>query len=571
MVVLKGPQTAPPVSAHVDVNSEHIAAQLAGLRRMYTQKLQAKVTEILGGWEKVHSNDWQGADVHAVLFNVHKLTGSAGTFGFHDVSTAGRALEEALASVVNTTDAPDAAARQRVALLVTRLSDVVTRSLAHPHPEEAAPSVASVSPRHHEHSRLIFLVEDDSDVARELALQTSYFGYEVRSFERVDDMLAVAANTNPAAIIMDVMFPEGKLAGTDAVESLQSSRDTPLPVLFISARDDIQARLQAVRAGGQGYFLKPVNFGLLIDRLDEITKNFVPDPYRILIVDDDQELAHAHALMLNQASLVTEEVNDPLEVMHPLREFRPDLILMDLNMEGCGGMELTQVIRQHESHIAIPIIFLSTDTNLDNHFNAVDKGGDTFLSKPIRPEHLVSTVKTRAKRARMLRSYMVRDSLTGLLNHRVLNEHLEIEVSRARRIGSELSYAMIDIDHFKAVNDNHGHAAGDRVIKSASRLFQERLRRTDIVGRYGGEEFAIIFPHTPVEQAFAVIEEVRERFSRVKHQSDASDFSVTFSAGVTNLATHADAKSLSLAADRALYAAKSQGRNKTILGDTIAR
>src|SRR6185503_1923102 len=133
---------------------------------------------------------------------------------------------------------------------------------------------------------------------------------------------------------------------------------------------------------------------------------------------------------------------------------------------------------------------------------------DDFLTKPIGEDRLVASLTARAQRARVLRSFMVRDSLTGVLNHSRLKAQLQIEVARSRRQGRRLAYAMIDIDHFKEVNDRHGHPAGDRVILSLSRLLQNRLRKTDIIGRYGGDEFAVILPDADGPTAVKVLAEI---------------------------------------------------------------
>jgi diguanylate cyclase (GGDEF)-like protein len=235
---------------------------------------------------------------------------------------------------------------------------------------------------------------------------------------------------------------------------------------------------------------------------------------------------------------------------------------MDMYMPGCTGEELAKVIRQQEAYVSVPIVFLSTETDTGRQLAAMQIGGDDFLTKPIRPEHLVSAVAARVHRYRVLRSYMERDSLTGLLNHTRLKEQLEVEVKRARRQGRSLAFVMIDIDRFKLVNDTYGHPTGDRVIKSLSHLLQQRLRRTDIIGRYGGEEFAVILTDTDGPTAIKLLDEIRAAFAQVRQQADGGEFSVTFSGGVAELSRFDSAADLGSAADRALYQAKREGRNR---------
>jgi PleD family two-component response regulator len=145
-----------------------------------------------------------------------------------------------------------------------------------------------------------------------------------------------------------------------------------------------------------------------------------------------------------------------------------------MNMPGASGQEIAKVIRQQDAYLSIPIVFLSAESDIGRQREAMSLGGDEFLHKPIQPEHLVSAVRSRVIRYRALRALMVRDSLTGLLNHTSYKERLRAEVARAKRQNKMLSVAIIDIDHFKNVNDTYGHPAGDRVIKNLSRLLKQR-------------------------------------------------------------------------------------------------
>ncbi|HEU5101705.1 MAG TPA: diguanylate cyclase, partial [Roseiflexaceae bacterium] len=300
-------------------------------------------------------------------------------------------------------------------------------------------------------------------------------------------------------------------------------------------------------------------------KLDALTARSLEEPYRILIVEDEPVAATYCAETLRQAGMQVAVVTDPLQVMQPLTEFRPDMILMDMYMPGCDGLDLASVIRQQEEYVSIPIVFLSAEASLDKQLEAMRLGGDDYMIKPIAPAHLISAVTSRVLRSRTLRSFMVRDGLTGLFNHTTTKEHLDIELARTRRNQSALAFAIIDIDRFKLVNDTYGHAIGDRVLKSLARLLRERLRQNDIIGRYGGEEFAVVLSGTDGPTAAAVLDEIRAGLAQIHQQVGGEEFTVTFSCGIASFADYPDASKLADAADKALYAAKRAGRNRVML------
>ncbi len=359
---------------------------------------------------------------------------------------------------------------------------------------------------------------------------------------------------------MEVSLPDGDAC--DALVELQENRETPLPIIFITDKSDLESRLKAVKVGGEAYFTKPVNVTDLVDNLDKLVTVDDVEPFRILIVEDSVSMANYFALILHQADMETAVVTDPLKVMQPLDDFRPDLILMDLYMPGCSGLELAKVIRQQPTFVSIPIVYLSGETDVDKQLQAMSLGGDDFLTKPIQPEHLVRSVTSRVQRSRILRNHMIRDGLTGLYNHTQTKEFLDIELERARRNDTPLAFAMVDMDKFKLVNDTYGHPTGDRVIKSLARLLKQRLRKSDLVGRYGGEEFAVILPNTDAKTAENILNELRVAFSKISHHHKDTEFKKTFSCGVATYPEFGDDMEIGNAADAALYDAKEGGRNR---------
>ncbi|MEO6697505.1 MAG: response regulator [Gammaproteobacteria bacterium] len=549
-------------------DGDEVCNQLETLRQTYLSQLPGKLSAIKNAWAEIRNIGRPDSDSLKTLHLLtHSLAGSSATFGFTALGELGHQLEMSFEALLQTglpaTPTQRAQIDGWIDALQSEAANQLTVDVPAPSsmPEVSAPGAAAAG----KPNRLVFMVEDDALLAKDLAQQVGYFGYQVRTFSDLNGFKEAIAATPPAAIIMDIMLPEGSLAGVESIAEVQKTRDLPVPVIFLSARGDLATRLKAFHAGGYAYFTKPVEVSDLIDKLDTLTASQPPDPYRVLIVEDDPLLASHYALILRQAGIITSIVSSPAQVMQALVELRPDLILMDVYMPECSGMELAAVIRQQEAYVGTAIVFLSSETNVTKQLEAMHWGADDFLTKPIQPGHLVSSLTTRMQRARTLRAFMVNDSLTGLLNHSRIKERIAIEIARVRRENGKLAFALIDIDHFKSINDNHGHLTGDRVIKNLSRLLRQRLRETDIIGRYGGEEFAVILPGTDGAAAHKLMDEIRSSFAQLPQRTQGDAFTVTFSTGIAVCPPYENLNGITDAADKALYEAKHQGRNRTLL------
>jgi len=544
-------------------STAELQEKLRSLAISYAAKLPDKISQIEQTWGRLQT-EWNEETLQTLQCMVHSLAGSGKTFGFADLSVMARMLEESLKGMVRSKTPTNEPQCIQIQKQIAQLR----QAASHASPiqgEVPAPAMTAQTAAGFRGLKQVFVVDDDCEVSHDLALQLRHFGYEVRVFNRLDEFQLAVKQVHDVIILMDVEFQEDRLAGINAMKKIQQERMALAPVIFISAHDDLISRLGAVRAGSVAYFTKPVNPGELIDQLDALTSLQPQQPFRVLIVDDSATMLAYHSAVLEQAGMLVSTIDKPMEIMGTLREFDPDLVLMDMYMPECDGIELAKVIRQLGGFVGIPIVYLSAEKDSDKQFEAISFGGDDFLVKPIEPQHLVSAIAARIQRTRLLRSLMVRDSLTGLFNHTSIKDQLDREVARAHRLKSPLAYAMIDIDFFKKVNDSYGHPAGDRVIKSLARLLKQRLRETDIVGRYGGEEFAVILTGTDGPSAVKVLDGIRDAFSRLIHLSEDKEFSVNLSCGVADVAHFGDAIQIGDAADKALYQAKQAGRNRVVL------
>ena len=628
---MKAPSAPNPptdLSAALPSSSRGFNEQFEILRRAYGDRLEEKINGIEATWQR-YLEMAPGAEKRAALTTLHRLThslaGSGATFGFPLVSQFARRAEVVLKEIVARADkfdapdnqASDEAARREIQtptneqLLEIEAAHAGLRAAItardQPRARESlqqsagfdAPSVganvgasdemASVSAAEASSraqflqdgallelpappNALVYMFCENPDDVPSWAPSIETFGYRLQIYSDAIALQAATAREMPAALIVSSQSEpirvgqRGEPLG-GVLHQIKGKGDHQIPLIWVCEDGDLRARLQAVRLGAAAFFTHPLDVDALLVKLDDLTALHTPEPFRVLIVDDEPALARLYAVILNQAGLETREVTDPLEVMAPLVDFRPDLILMDVYMPDCNGSEIAAVIRQQEAYVGIPIMFLSSESDTNKQLEAMRLGGDEFLQKPVEPRYLVSSVLTRATRARVLQNLMTRDSLTGLLNHTKTKEQLGIEIERMRRLGHTISLAMIDIDHFKTVNDTYGHATGDRVLRSLSRLLSQRMRQTDVVGRYGGEEFAVIMVGASAENAQRAIDKVREAWAQLPHFSNGREFYSTFSAGVSAAPPHKNAATLSESADAALYRAKDAGRNRVALGE----
>lgn len=542
-----------------------VEAKLKKIREAYIKQLPAQLEGIRASYVAFVKGEEGAAPLEDLHRRIHTIRGACASFRLSMLSSVATAGELLAKEAMQSTTPPDRFWHQKMQEQFTRMEQEIAAIDPAQGLESQIHELAIAAEETAERERkLVYLCEDDSYQRLTLSTQISCFGFEVLSFGELDQLVNAVKSAPPDAIVMDMIFPDKPHGGAEIIKTIQTDRTNPVPTIFISSLGSLANRLSAVRAGSSAYFVKPVNMIELCAALSRLTSAVKPEPHRIMIVDDDPQLAEYHALILQEAGMITLTLNDPLQVMAPLFEFKPDLILMDMYMPGCNGMELAKAIRQIGTHFSIPIVYLSSETDIDKQFHAMQVGGDAFLTKPIDPQRLVSSVIVRAERMKIIRSLMVRDSMTGLFNHTATKEHLDTAIAHAQRKQEEVCFAMIDVDKFKGVNDTYGHPIGDRVLIALARLISQRVRKTDTVGRFGGEEFAVILPGCTLAEAVKLLDEVRESFSAVSFQAKDETFSCTFSCGVAPLSLFGDAAALNAGADEALYAAKDGGRNMVV-------
>jgi diguanylate cyclase (GGDEF)-like protein len=293
----------------------------------------------------------------------------------------------------------------------------------------------------------------------------------------------------------------------------------------------------------------------------------------IMVVDDDLALRRLLVAQLKAAGYNVREANDGEEAFEAIANDPPDMVVTDWNMPQLDGRALCERLRQAPLPHYLYILMLTAKGNADDLIAGLEAGADDFVSKPLRPGELVARMHAGARRVKLekwLRQMSECDSLTGVLNRRTFQTQMVREWSRAARHEMSLSCVLLDIDFFKKINDEHGHAVGDAALIAVANLLKAECRPTDYICRYGGEEFLVLLPQTDEEGAANWAERVRTSIADQVIQVNGKSLRMTISFGVAEkLADTANSERLIDLADQALLIAKHSGRNRVVRFSTL--
>jgi len=295
----------------------------------------------------------------------------------------------------------------------------------------------------------------------------------------------------------------------------------------------------------------------------------LPSTNRVLVIDDSEPIHKLIEARLTPEGLnVTSELDGERGVERAVSE-KPDLILLDIDLPDVDGFEVCRQLKDHPDTKDIPVIFLTGTTSTESKVRGLDLGAVDYVTKPFDQVELRARVRAalRTKRLQdLLEHQSFLDGLTGLWNRAYLDQRAESELNIARRYGRPVSLILLDIDHFKMINDTHGHLFGDIVLQGTAECLPVYARRSDIVTRYGGEEFAILLADTGLRPAAYVAERLRVAVEAKTFEAHGKPVNVTASFGVAsthNMTCELTRENLLGEADRALYASKDGGRNQT--------
>ncbi|MET4683146.1 PleD family two-component system response regulator [Brevundimonas faecalis] len=450
-------------------------------------------------------------------------------------------------------------------------------------------------------SARILVVDDVETNVRLLEAKLTIEYYDVLTCNDGLTALALAKTEQPDLILLDVMMP-----GVDGFETCRRLKNEPrtrhIPVVLVTALDGRQDRIRGLEAGADDFLTKPLDDVILMARVKSLTRlKMVMDELRereesgrrvgvdtagvarlkgsggrVLVVDDNelqaariaQELAVEHRPLIEA---------DPARALEAARG-AVDLMIVNVASDGFDGLRLIARARSKEPTRRLPLLALVDPQDRPRLLKALDLGASDILTRPIDPEELAARVRTQVKRKRygdFLREKLdyslemaVTDALTGLHNRRYMSTQLQSMVGRANNGGEPVAVLVLDIDHFKAVNDGFGHDAGDEVLREFSVRLATNVRAVDLPCRFGGEEFVVVMPGTSLEDAYRIAERIRRDVGAAPFRimGGQAQLNITVSVGVASTPSgwQDTPEALLKRADEGVYEAKASGRNKVV-------
>ncbi|MGQ7275324.1 response regulator [Marinobacter sp. V034] len=457
--------------------------QLEALKHRYVQGLPDRMDEISASWARLQHVSW---DPKALAFMdqcAHKLVGSGATFQFPDISEKARLLEKHLQVLLTKSDA-DPAERKQIDDAVTALSKTI--ELATKADTDREPLNAEVEYEQPLNAQYgIAVIEDDPNQAELLKAWLQRLGYAAEMFEDPDAYNARAADYNHHLILLDISFPEGALEGIALLERLKSQAGYNTPVIMMSARTDMVARMRALRAGADSYLTKPLDLDFLEKRLEQLLGDKTSIHPRVLWVDDDKDLLAYYKTTLMAEGYNVDCLSQPVRILERIEEFHPDAIVLDHDMPGCQGAELARALRQDANYMTIPILFVSASTDVSAQLEQHSIAGNSYFQKPLDTEPFLRALKQHIEKAKMVASRIKqvsqRKEESGLQNRDYFITELGALLANTDTRPTDCSryLVQVSIDREEYLKARHGARALISLSARMERYFSNQLTAED--------------------------------------------------------------------------------------------
>jgi diguanylate cyclase (GGDEF)-like protein len=478
----------------------------------------------------------------------HKLAGAAGSFGFAAASRMAREIE----LLLNGTATIDHTDALRLADLTVALRRELEGEPGGAQAETADPVTESDAER-----LKLLVVCVDTDLSAGLGAEAAARGLQIDIVADAPAVQAAVATGDPAAVLID-------LAESDSVEIISELKERlpKTPLLVLTERVTFADRVEIARRGARYLLPRPQTPRKLIEAVLQATPAPTVAEATVLVVDDDPQMLSLLDAILRPAGLHLTLIDSPARFWETFEENPPDLIVLDFDMPDVSGLDLCRIVRNDPRWDHLPILFLTARTDPTIIQQLFAAGADDYVAKPVIAPEILTRIVNRLERARLQRTMAECDPLTGLANRYKAELVFDQFFRLAERQGVPVALAILDVDRFKGINDQYGHAIADQVLQYLGQLLLQRFRGYDVAARWGGEEFVIGMFGVDRDFARQRLIEILDAFQKEEFvDSGGTHFSVTFSAGVTEYpADGTTLQDLYRAADAALYQAKAAGR-----------
>ena len=477
----------------------------------------------------------------------HNLAGSLSMFGFPQGGDLARNIEQLLGS----TDLLSLDQAKQFQVWVMGLRHHIEQPLEEQNLEF---TLTNTYP-------LLLIADGDRPLAEALANEAEKQGFKSMIAPNLTTAKAILHQHQPDIVLLDLEISSNS-QDTLALLSEFQRRIPPIPVLVFANQASLSQRVEVARHGGRFFLQKPFSLTQAFEAVNQVLKRTEPAQTKIMVVDDDPKLVPVLKALLEPWGLKVTMLQDPEQFWETLEACSPDLLILDVEMPYLGGIELCQIVRNDIRWGGLPILFLTAHTEFSVVNQVFAVGADDFVSKPIVGPELVARIITRLERLRLMRRIAETDPLTGVANRQKSTQDLEELLGLANRHHQPLSFTILDLDHFKQVNDRYGHAAGDAVLRQVGYLLQQSFQSEDVIARWGGEEFVVgMYGMTSEEAVQRLITLVKMLEQQSFPTAEGQSFQVSLSAGIAQYPQDGtDLRSLYRSADVALQQAKTKKR-----------
>jgi len=609
--------------------SENLQATLQRLQHEYALSLPSIWTEMQTCWLTIQT-EHRTDQLKVLRGHSHKMAGSAGTFGFEDLSQQARKLDvlfyelvqrnaypstlecaningrfSAIDAIIekiridknpdmneDTADKPDAtaaetqASAQPVPATKQASAEQASQAKTSPTPEPARKAQQPSKTVASEHTgSLIYMLDDDKDLSAYVSAHLRDAGYQIKVFNKVSGFKQYVMQHPPDLLLMDVVLTEDDLAGPKIIFSIQRNREEPLPVIFMSSRNDMTARLAAVRANGHAYFRKPLDMPSLLAKVKQLTKQAEKSAARILIVDDKSDYGISYQQALQASGMHTTLLQQPMHLIERLEKIKPNAILINTQLHGFTGLEMALIVRQQAAYMHLPIIFFGLQSGQMLRRAAMGGIGDDFINTQTSDQQMVNVIIQRIQKSKQQHIALPIaappvavqpataktsiDRLTEVFDRKYFMAQADsvMHCPNAQNRGGLL---YISLDNYQGIDHIMGLEAAERLLIEAADFLKTQIKHPDILARYSSGVFVIISTRHSVHALQALANLICITLEKHEINVDEQKVIATCSIGLSLAQAKTDIKQLLEEAYQICQQAQEEGGNRVCLHNSVS-